>query len=521
MKAIMTNDRSANHMTRNHRVRIGPAMAVIAVLAIVSASMVADAEVVVQAPDRVFVDEGVTLQIVSNEAMPTVTQLPEVDGLQWLSNVTRNQVNNNGRRVFALGIGFRAMSTGEMTIPPITVQLAGREVRTKAVTFTAVERTFGRDRTLNDLLIGEITLGDNGTIPDKIYLGQEVPMEIRLYAWEELRALLHRLPRTEREPCRFCDFSATNRDAPKFSEGFTRPEIRDGLRFTVFVFRTRFSPLTTGTIAGTVTIPIQIVLSDQQTGLSNPPSSPFDDDLLRQFFRSRTRINKTVTVAVPEFQTALFPTCPPAKGRLPAWSVTGSWISRSTKTRCGSAEPLALELTITGTGSIQTLNLPDVQVPGYRVYERKIRRTPSRDERATATVTWVLIPLARAARPPSIAFSVFSPVEGKYRTTRFEQPIDILPALSSGSPTVSQFGNGHDPNSQGTSSAPPPQTTILYLKTSLGSRQTATLAKWYRSVCHHGSFRGSGLHHAGTDCLAALAPGNKCRLSALSPGYAP
>ncbi len=428
-------------------------------------------------PNPLMVGETAQFEITSDEAVPKLERLPRIPNVQWLGGPSIRQsieINNFRRSVkVTAGYAFRAMTPGRLSFPAMAVTVKGRRLMTPPVSCEVkqaqVQAPGSRQMRLGDLAFVRVRLGAGSSPPSRIYVGQEVPLEIRVYACEQLfRDLSY--PEIEIENASFRDTSAQNRQNSKFLIPRQRREIRNGVPFTVIPFVCRITPLSEGKLTGSGSVQVRLVARRRRS--SRRPADPFDpfgffDDPFSPFGRSRL-IPRTLTFTVPAVPVAPLPPAPKEAGIF--LGLVGDWrlALRTDAASVRVGEPLTLELRISGTGGLDALRPPKLDLPGFRTHEPEVKKNTAGTQ-SSATLTWALVPLEPDAVLAPLVFSTFDPEKGKYEPCRFALPVKVkpAPAAATARSVVADSGKPTEKRLQ-----PTPEkhaaTDIFYIKTRLG-----------------------------------------------------
>lgn len=275
--------------------------------------------------------------------------------------------------------------------------------------------------TLDGLLFGELKLGGPAEAPGPIYVGQEVPLRITIYARTALDPRFDD-PEVTIEHAAFADYSAVNPSNPRFARPERETRTIDGHRYVAQTFTMRFRPQAKGPLMGSVVVSCRIL--DIGSG-ARQPDAPFDSRLVNEFFGRPAWIRHDIKMNLPRFDVRELPSAPAGAHSL---GLVGQWDLDLEFTPADAAvgQPLTMQLHIKGTGSIETLRAPSLALEGFRVYEPEVQLHPAIDE-ASGRITWALVALRTDAALPQLGFTTFDPDKGAYRVQLFDITIDIQP----------------------------------------------------------------------------------------------
>ncbi|OPZ29368.1 MAG: hypothetical protein BWZ02_01032 [Lentisphaerae bacterium ADurb.BinA184] len=434
-------------------------------------------------PGELFVGETGQLEVASDEGKPQRIQLPRVEGLDWVGGPSisfqSNTINGRHTRRDAAIYLFRCNRAGTFTVPAVSVELNGRTVRTEPVTVTAKPRQYsdgsGRKLGAEDLFFADVHLGTGAVSPAQVYVGQEIPARVEVYAWENLQPRFE-YPEPELDNATLNDYADANPQNRHFAPaGVTRRIVGD-VPYQTVSFETAVIPLAVGDLAGRFTVRCQ--LSYPRERRSRP--GPFGDEFFEDFFgRQRNADIRQLVLSLPPVKVAPVPP-PPADagayvGLLGDWRLDFS----ATPGEVRVGEPLTLTLRVRGKGNLETLKAPALDLPGYRTYEPEVRKTPAPGD-TRAEVTWVLIPLDVTAQPPALKLATFDADTGTYKTHAFAADVRVLPAAAGASPASAVFSQAPTDPDMAAQRQRNAASSILYIKPAPG--RSVALPLWRNAL---------------------------------------
>jgi len=331
---------------------------------------------------------------------PTIT-VPGLD-IRYSGHSQNAQVTNN--RVFAsvlLLYTVEAANAGRFTIPSVGVRTDVGELRTQQLTLTVQAGAPGAKAAAND---GALAFASIDVPKKTVYLGEAVPVEVRLYLDQRIRARVEEMPVLEGE-------GFTKVKFPRPREEMAR---KDGREFEVLTFRTTISPGKAGTVKiGPMELPI---LASIPRAKRNRPRSPFDlfddsffDDPFGTFGQMERR--KIVAEAINLEVKPL----PPA-GRPERFSGAVGKFQMSVEgnpKRVKVGDPITLKMQISGTGNFDRVNAPTLVDPnGWHPYEPSGGEFKANDELSTSgtkTFEMAVVPEEKKTQMPQVRFSYFDP----------------------------------------------------------------------------------------------------------------
>ncbi len=481
-------------MIRSKRIPLrGFSIRLAAVLALVSVYAQAKLSVAVK-PNPVFVGESGQLVISSDDGEPDVLDFPSVTGIRWHPNQVQKQVSLTGNfssmtRTTTVSYGFSAQQPGTFTIPGIPVTVNNRKVVTKPLQLVVEKHrvtTSGKAASLDDLIFMQVTYNGRETPPKSLYLGAELTVTINLYVDQRLdihtsnfnqaRSFTNPenyFPDVALENVVFRDYSHQNKYNNKFAYRDGSSAIVDGRRFQLFVYQTSVSGVEVGTIEGTIrhTVPFINPERERRSSRSNRRKSPFDDFFSDDFFGFRQRnqiLTHDLETVLPPIAVRAVPEDENSDGQY--LGLIGAWTIQlaTDKKTVSVGEDVALTLSISGAGNINSLIAPNLDLPGFRIYPPEVNRDLG--ETSRGEVRWVLIPLSDESRLPDFAYKTFDPESGRYRRHDFHIDLNVTPAAERGvvGPLVEDYGKNTGAES-GETKKLHQSTDILYIKKSAGS----------------------------------------------------
>jgi tetratricopeptide (TPR) repeat protein len=330
--------------------------------------------------------------------------------------------------VFDTTYTFTLEKEGNVTIPAMTVHLGNLKGQTNPITVKAFKRRLmdgsGKTIPLDDLLFATASLAPG---KEKIYVGEEVPLEIRMYSIKGLDASPSAWPVLNLENIITRDYSSVNPDSPHFLPSPRKNEVDVQERaFNVVTFKCRIRAISPGALSGTVNIPCVIRIptdsrSRRRTG------DPFDDFFSGGLFTSRYKNAKYNLTAQVKRKTVLPLPKPPENstflGLIGDWKV--KYAMTSTKLKVGEA--VTLKISLVGTGTLDSLAPPKLNLDDFRVYPPETKKSPSTNESGfdKASIQYALIPLKPGKTTLKLPLTTFSPKKGNYTVWKMEKTFDV------------------------------------------------------------------------------------------------
>ncbi len=335
---------------------------------------------------------------------------PNVDGIEMRGTSQSRQmsfVNGNVTNRLTLTYTLVPKREGKFTIPPLEVRVGGKVLKTLPATLTVAPGESMKEA--GDLAFAKISL------PKKtLYVGEVVPMEVRLYLDANARWDLRAMPTLS-------------------GDGFTmRPFEKPSERNTVLAGKTyhlvTFSTVITPGKAGKISIgpvPVNLVVSRMSRR-----SQPFD------IFGGGMGPAQEMNISAPTFEIDVKPL--PVAGRPKDFSgAIGKFAFEATGTpdRVKVGEPVSMKLTIKGSGNFDRIGQPPLAEPdGWTTYSAKqeFNGSDSAGTEGVKTFELPVTPTVNKKTMPVFAFSFFDPETAKYVTLKN----NAAPLIVEGAPVV-------------------------------------------------------------------------------------
>ncbi|MEM4248637.1 MAG: BatD family protein, partial [Candidatus Nanoarchaeia archaeon] len=376
--------------------------------------------------------EAAVLKLTSSLGKPELLEFPSITGIKWLSKTpsvsTEVKIINFKRSdKYVCSYTFVPLNEGKIQIPPLKIQLNDRKIISDPIEFDVVARRVtvpgARNVPRQSRAQGQ-SQQDSGTASldellflradilsskKEVYVGEEVPLEIRLYVANGLRCKPS-WPVLNIENVVFKDFSSINPENGRFSGYRTVSETIGGRLYDVFVFRTAFRAVAAGEIRGTAEekCVLQIPRERRRGGGGGGFFDPFDDDFFPSFFSNYEEVPRELSVEIPSLKIKSLPPAPTQShflGLVGNWTITPKLSSE--KLRAG--EPVTLKLEIIGEGTLETLRAPEITVHGFRVYPPEIGKSENIGVGKLSTeINYILIPLEEGPANINLEFCYFS-----------------------------------------------------------------------------------------------------------------
>jgi len=417
-------------------------------------------------PQPVVAGEAAELRLSwEGDSFPEIERLPEVKGLSWgqgASHMANTQIVNFKRSVVSESVyTFVAEKPGPFSIPPLHVKAGKMKLITNALNLEAVPSRFGQESGLLfmkfELLTGK----------DKIYVGEEIPAEVRVYQQEGVKTQLSwpELDFGNAATILFKDYRSVNPENEKFDRFRQLQETIKGRRYNIYSFRTAFRAMSPGLLKPSASVKASVVVP----GSGRRGSSPFDDDFFFGDVFARNSVEKLLSAEASPVEVHQLP---PAPGDSIFLGLVGEWnVSISvSEGPCRVGEPVTLRVKVSGSGSLDSLKPPQLELPGFRVYPPELDKSS-----AFAEIRYVLIPSEEGESEVSLSVSSFDCATGSYKPVPFTKRLKVgkangLAGASASQGQVVMSGRGEPAKAQEEPAAEGRKAPsgVLYLKRDLG-----------------------------------------------------
>jgi hypothetical protein len=421
-----------------------------------------------------------SIMLVSNRALPQVVgNLPKIDGLEWLKGTQRTQ-NVNGRLSYIVEYRFWVSKNGNFKLPPLRVREGnGQPTAVTVRPFDVKPRVYsinGKPLKFNDMVYMEIDYNGSSKPPAQLYQGQSFPISIKLYIDARIRVMANMFntasfPEVEIDNVAFRDYSKQNRGSSKFA--VKDVTISPDRTKRILEYPCAISAIRTGTVRGTVRhlVPLQ-----------DPEPRTRRDPFSIGFGIQRTDVlRRQLEMVIPPIKVLPVPDDPDPS--TPFLGLIGTWDVKMTldKTSVKVGEDVALQLTATGVGNVESFTPPKIELPGFQVYPPEvsihIANPAKRGDRSVGSVKWLLVPKKEEARLPTFTMKSFDAKSGAYQTREFKLNMEVTPGEL---PVGTEVFNG----TSGTPLVGTPtvlnQQNILYIRKTLGP--SVILPLWRQSI---------------------------------------
>jgi hypothetical protein len=331
----------------------------------------------------------------------------------------------NGAQSASLIYSFviQAKSVGTFTISIASIEQGGTSYETKPIKITVVKGSAKpkQQKDNNQVSYEEIAknLFIRATVDKtKSYKGEQVTVVYKLYTRISIAAQMsiNKLPQ-------YHGFWVEELETP--GNITFKTELRNGKQFRVGVLkRVALFPTQTGTLEVTpfeLTVPVQIPKQRSKSIWDDFFGDPFGRSETIDF-DAKSNIVKINVQPLPEGSPESF------NGAVGDFSFKADINNTTTK----SNEPLTLNVSVSGSGNIKLIDMPEINFPnGFEQYDPKVNEKINRKGRINGSKTgqYLFVPRVVGIREiPPIEFSYFNPAKKKYITLKSEPfKIDIKP----------------------------------------------------------------------------------------------
>lgn len=398
---------------------------VLALIAMFAASLAAAADVSVSAQfshRTAEVGSQVQFQIEIKGAGGDVTPpTVQVDGLEvrFAFPSTSHQVQFiNGRmtseRKTTLVYEVVPKREGDFLIPPLQLEVEGKIYRTEPAALKVQKGGAMQDGSAPLNALAEIEVKRT-----RVYLGEVVPVEVRLLADERMR--VEEVPNMPE----LTGDGFTIQKFPKFTQS---KEVREGREYTVVSFRTAMTPTKAGKLSiGPCEIPF---IAQVQRAKRQQRRSLFDQFFSDDFFNplNTERRRFTATAAAVELDVRPLP----VDGRPRSFSgAVGQFEFEASGSPAAVkiGEPVTMRLVVSGDGNFDRVQVPvQVNASGWKAYDAAEKFEPENDFKTSGKKTFEIpvVPEVRHRVMPQFEFSYFDPEAEKYvALTSKVEPLEV------------------------------------------------------------------------------------------------
>jgi len=395
--------------------------------------------------DSTEVGQPVELNIqINGSQRAQVPDKIDVDGLMVMHTGQQTQVQMQNFNITSSVMHTYTVQpdhAGKFTIPAITIEVDGKKLTTQPLTLT-VTGSGGGNTSSGGGSSNSGTSGTNGQNPEvgnKIafseivlpkqtaYVGETIPIEIRVYFDASVRVQMNAIPIVKCE-----GFTVQNLTQPH------QEQIeKNGRRYNFISFKTAITPVKSGKLTlGPAVLPYVAMVPQHRRARPNSGGNIddfFNDDLFNGMLGGYTQEE----LSVKSDETSLEVKPLPKAGQPENFSGAVGQFSMATEAsplKLSTGDPITLKFKISGRGNFDMVSAPHiVEETGWRSYPPSSKFTADDDVGISGSKVFemAVIPEEKKARLPTVEFSYFDPMTEKYVTLN----ADRLPLVVEGQGT--------------------------------------------------------------------------------------
>ncbi|HRZ47357.1 MAG TPA: BatD family protein [Candidatus Paceibacterota bacterium] len=410
--------------------------------------------------DLITLGESATLSVVfEGSGSPPAPTIPAIKGLNIRYVGPSQQFSFvNGRMTSSVTHSYQVtpLAAGEFVIPALSIAVEGKALTSQPIPIKVVAGAAGGG--VPGTAAPRLAFSQLHLPKPALYLGEAVPVEIRLYF---LDTRLGAAPQLQSAP----ELAA---------EGFTvgplgRPtESRTAVSnrvYMVVTFKAAVSAARTGTLTlGPAICSAAVPVAPASRSRVNP-GFPFDRDPFEDFFGPRVQMQNMQIFSEP-LSVRILPL--PATNAPPDFSgAVGRFqmAVEASPTNVAVGDPITVRVRLTGRGPLEALRLPDWKWPDFKLYPptSRVEASDPLGLEGAKLFELVLVPQkADLAELPALTWSYFDPDQKAYRTLAGAPvPLVVRPGLSGGGPAPSS--SAAQPGARPNASSEPPDIAPIRL----------------------------------------------------------
>lgn len=367
-------------------------------------------------PPSFAVDQSATLTITINDARGSIAELPEVDGLLFQNQRQSRQqqivIGPQSSSVYSFSTMFEVYASrpGTFTIPALPVMIDGQHVLTETLT-VEITPAAADSQTRADL--EQLAFLRISPVKAENYLGELLPVEIKAYFRQGLRASLNSQPRLNGE-----GFVLTQPAEPLQAQ-----EMVNNIPYAVLAWSGALSGIKEGKHALSIAIDATLLLPSSNRQRRRSTNDPFfGNDIFAEFFNQQQMQEKKIQIVSKEMNLQVLPL--PVEAR-PAdfQGAIGSFTLQvqAQPVEVGPGDPITLTMTVEGTGNFELLKAPGLsEAEGWKSYQPSAKFTPGAQPGQGSKVFEQAIIAKNSDKIaiPPVVFSFFNPESGTYQTVQ-------------------------------------------------------------------------------------------------------
>ncbi|WP_136809105.1 BatD family protein [Desulfosediminicola flagellatus] len=377
------------------------------------------------------VDEGAQLTITINGTRSANLEIPETNNFDIYQRGKSSQFNMiNGEFSASISVTclLQAHQPGKYTIPPISIHADGTTITTEPIPFevTASGRSVQQPAAAGS---GQQTQTGNAdekgafillvNEKQKSYIGEIIPIEIKAYFRQGLRANLNSTPSI-------------------IGDGFVMPQLHDQPRqtqervgnsiYNVLTWKTTLSTIKEGAHTIRIELDATQLIPQRRTSTSIFGSrSPFDDDFFDSVLGGYSQ--RPLKVTSEDIALEILPL--PEEGRPEDFTGAIGDFSLETQAeprKVETGEPITLTISVHGSGNFDRVEAPIFpSLPEWKTYSANSQYSPDKSKTPVDKKVFEQAIVAKSpsiTEIPSLSFSYFDPQKGIY-VTKKSAPLPI------------------------------------------------------------------------------------------------
>ena len=376
-------------------------------------------------------DEPVTLEITVQGSHKSTPPQVRVDGLsiQYNGESTQIQMNNfDVTRSVKYSYTILPQKEGTFLIPTLSVDTGGKKLSTQPLKLT-VSSQAGSGQADAGKRDGKLAFAEWVLPKTTAYVGEAIPVELRLYIATQIRWDMHQMPSLGGE-----GFTVAKTPKPAINK-----VTKDGREYDLAVFKTAITPVK----AGKLTLPatdINTIMVLPQKRAQRPQLPSGIPDLFNDpFFNGNFATQQQVVVRPDPAELEIKPL--PAEGKPKDFSgAIGQFTldAKAAPLQVKAGDPVTITVAVKGVGSFDRMNAPTIaDEPGWRVYppSGKFQADDEVGISGIKTFEIAAIPETVQTELPRVTFSFFNPSTEKYETLAGERLALTVTNVPMASPT--------------------------------------------------------------------------------------
>jgi len=296
---------------------------------------------------------------------------------------------------------------GTFTIPALAIDAGGKKLATQPLTLTVSNAPGGGSGGAQE---NKIALAE-WVLPKSMgYVGEAIPVELRLYVASQIRWDMRQLPSLSGE-----GFTVATMPKPVVNK-----VTKDGSEYDLVVFKTAITPVKAGKLTLPATDVNTLMVLPQKRNQRPRLPDGFPDMFNDQIFNNAFAQQQQVTIRPDAVELEIKPL--PLEGKPKDFSGAVGQFTLETKAaplRVRAGDPVTITAVVKGVGSFDRMNAPTIaEEPGWRIYppSGKFKADDEVGISGAKTFDIAAIPETAKTELPVVTFSFFNPSTEKYET---------------------------------------------------------------------------------------------------------